>query len=71
MEVLARNGPAFPNLREETRETLSTLAGPRWQVITHEDRRALADNMTEAFRLNLTVLSLLALRVGGYLMFHH
>jgi len=69
VEVLARNGPAFPNLREEIRETLATLAGPRWQVITHEDRRALADNMTEAFRLNLTVLSLLALLVGGYLMF--
>jgi putative ABC transport system permease protein len=34
-----------------------------------EDRRVLAGTMTAAFRLNLTILSLLALLVGGYLMF--
>jgi putative ABC transport system permease protein len=67
VEVLAPAGPAFPALREDARELLSQ--DPRWQVLSHEDRRALAAGMTAAFRLNLTILSLLALFVGGYLMF--
>ncbi len=69
VEVLAPSSPAFPNLREEAQARLVASAHDRWQVIAHEERRALADSMTEAFRLNLTVLSLLALLVGGYLMF--
>lgn len=69
VEVLCAKGPAFPNLREEIREPLASTAHDRWQIIVREDRRALAGSMTGAFRLNLTVLSLLALLVGGYLMF--
>ena len=42
---------------------------PRWQVGSPADRRANAATMTEAFRLNLTILSLLALLVGLYLVF--
>ena len=42
---------------------------PRWLVGSPADRRASAATMTEAFRLNLTILSLLALLVGLYLVF--
>jgi len=42
---------------------------PRWQVGSPADRRAAASTMTRAFRLNLTILSLLALLVGLYLVF--
>jgi putative ABC transport system permease protein len=42
---------------------------PRWVVGSPADRRASAATMTEAFRLNLTILSLLALLVGLYLVF--
>lgn len=69
VEVVVMRGEAFPDLREETGEVLSKLANQRWQVSGAEDRRALAGTMTEAFRLNLTILSLLALFVGGYLIF--
>ncbi|MBE7493998.1 MAG: ABC transporter permease [Verrucomicrobiaceae bacterium] len=69
VEVVVTRGEAFPNLREEAGEVLSKLANQRWQVSGAEDRRALAGTMTEAFRLNLTILSLLALFVGGYLIF--
>lgn len=69
VEVLARSGPAFPALRDEAAVLLRDAAKDRWQVLGHEDRHALAGSMTAAFRLNLNVLSLLALLVGGYLMF--
>jgi putative ABC transport system permease protein len=42
---------------------------PRWLVGSPADRRAAASTMTRAFRLNLTILSLLALLVGLYLVF--
>ncbi len=69
VEVVVTRGEAFADLREETSAALSKLANQRWQVSGAEDRRALAGTMTEAFRLNLTILSLLALFVGGYLIF--
>jgi putative ABC transport system permease protein len=43
--------------------------GPCWIVSSPAERRAAAATMTEAFRLNLTILSLLALLVGLYLVF--
>lgn len=69
VEVLAASGPAFPDLRAGTGVILRDAARGRWQVLDHEDRHALAGGMTAAFRLNLNVLSLLALLVGGYLTF--
>ena len=69
VEVLVPRGEAFPDLRTEVGEVLRRVAKDRWQVSGAEDRRALAGTMTEAFRLNLTILSLLALFVGGYLIF--
>lgn len=65
VEVLAQDSALFPNMREETGELLKS----RWQVAGGENRRQLAGTMTQAFRLNLTILSLLALLVGGYLIF--
>jgi len=65
VEVLAKDSALFPNLREEAGELLKS----RWQVTGGANRRQLAGTMTQAFRLNLTILSLLALLVGGYLIF--
>jgi len=69
VEIIVSRGDAFPDLREETAEKLREASKGRWQLSGAEDRRALAGTMTEAFRLNLTILSLLALFVGGYLIF--
>lgn len=69
VEVLVQRGSAFPDLREEAGELLRKAGGDRWLVLDRENKRALAGTMTEAFRLNLTILSLLALFVGGYLIF--
>lgn len=65
VEVLAQDSALFPNLREEAGELLKS----GWQVTGGANRRRLAGTMTQAFRLNLTILSLLALLVGGYLIF--
>jgi len=48
--------------------TLNPEAPPRWRVLSPSDRREAGAMMTRAFRLNLTILSLLALLVGLYLM---
>ena len=50
-------------------EASSSPSMPRWLVSSPADRRASAATMTQAFRLNLTILSLLALLVGLYLIF--
>jgi putative ABC transport system permease protein len=65
VEVLAQDSALFPTLRGEAGELLKS----RWQVTGGANRRQLAGTMTQAFRLNLTILSLLALLVGGYLIF--
>jgi putative ABC transport system permease protein len=50
-------------------EAANSPGSPRWRVGSPADRRASAATMTQAFRLNLTILSLLALLVGLYLVF--
>ncbi len=65
VEVVVQKGAAFPTLREEN----GAILRQHWQVSGPDDRRVLAGTMTEGFRLNLTILSLLALFVGGYLIF--
>jgi putative ABC transport system permease protein len=69
LEVLVQRGDAFPNLRADTGTLLTQASLGRWRVQSHEDKQNLAGTMTEAFRLNLTILSLLALFVGGYLIY--
>ncbi|MEO0054586.1 MAG: hypothetical protein RLZZ50_533, partial [Verrucomicrobiota bacterium] len=50
-------------------DNTSAPAATRWLVTTPGARRDTAEAMTAAFRLNLTVLSLIALLVGLYLVF--
>ncbi|MBL9116323.1 MAG: FtsX-like permease family protein [Verrucomicrobiaceae bacterium] len=69
VELFVPNGAAFPGLVDEIKKILVHLSKGRWQLMESEDRRLLASEMTSAFRLNLTILSLLALLVGGYLVF--
>jgi putative ABC transport system permease protein len=51
------------------RQELSTWMAGRWILSSSSDRRDNAAIMTQAFRLNLTILSLLALLVGLMLVF--
>lgn len=69
VEWVVEDGPSVAALREEVFARLATAGGERWRVSRPADRRAAADVMTRAFRVNLTILSLLALLVGLYLVF--
>ena len=66
---------AGPHRAEQWRRIKEKLAAanpanaPRWMISSPLDRRSSAATMTRAFRLNLTILSLLALLVGLYLVF--
>jgi len=69
VELLLDKGPLGLRDRTKVLETLTSSASQRWQVVTPQDRRDAAELMTRAFRWNLTILSLLALLVGLYLVF--
>jgi putative ABC transport system permease protein len=71
VEVIVEPGAASDTVRERSRARLAALGGEgeRWDVRAPGARRETAEQMTRAFRLNLTVLSLIALLVGGYLVF--
>ena len=72
VEFVLPEGPRRSERWNEIAEKLK-VAGlnqtPQWLIGSSTDRRASADVMTQAFRLNLTILSLLALLVGLYLVF--
>lgn len=72
VEFRVEAGPREAERREALRETLEASAvsasGPRWGVLTPAQRREAGAVMTRAFRLNLTILSLIALLVGLYLV---
>lgn len=76
VEFRIEPGPEPDLRREQLREVLiragrqgsDPLAPPRWHVDSPSDRREAGAVMTRAFRLNLTILSLLALLVGLYLV---
>jgi putative ABC transport system permease protein len=55
--------------RERVLERLRAACGTTATVRTPESRRLAAEVMTRGFRLNLTILSLIALLVGLYLIF--
>jgi putative ABC transport system permease protein len=61
----ARQGPE----RDRLLERLRAAVGEQALVRTPESRRLAAEVMTRGFRLNLTILSLIALLVGLYLIF--
>jgi putative ABC transport system permease protein len=67
VEFLVEPGPGAAALRAELPGLLGALGRGRWVVGSPGSQRDAAETMTRAFRLNLTVLSLLALLVGLYL----
>ncbi len=71
VEFIVEPGPQLEARRAQLEQTLSALGqnGTRWLVSSPGAKRETADTMTRAFRLNLTVLSLIALLVGLYLIF--
>ncbi len=71
IELVLESGPRPNERRQEIRQILERLSaeGTRWIVSSPESERSTANTMTRAFRLNLTVLSLIALLVGLYLIF--
>ena len=69
IEFVVPEGPDRPARVEALRRGLQTLSGGRWIVSTPSDRRENAATMTQAFRMNLSILSLLALLVGLMLVF--
>jgi len=71
IEFAAAPGPELVARRAELGALLTRLGGDgsRWMVRSPGLRRETADKMTEAFRVNLTILSLIALLVGLYLIF--
>jgi putative ABC transport system permease protein len=72
VEVVLEEGPEraaqWARIKAQL-EAASPADAPRWVISAPADRRAGANTMTRAFRLNLTILSLLALLVGLYLVF--
>ena len=68
VEFLVEPGAGAEALRAEVPRLLRELSRGRWSVATPGVRRESAETMTRAFRLNLTVLSLVALLVGLYLV---
>lgn len=69
VEFRAAPGPDHDARRAQLRATLDSVSAGRWRIATPSDRRDAGAVMTRAFRLNLTILSLLALLVGLYLVF--
>ncbi|MDF1814242.1 MAG: FtsX-like permease family protein [Verrucomicrobiales bacterium] len=68
LEVKIPPGPDFQNNLQLAREKLTEWAGDRFVVETPGQRKDSATRMSAAFRLNLTILSTLALIVGAYLI---
>lgn len=69
LAALGVANPATPPETEIRNANIASDDAPRWLVTTPGARRETAEAMTAAFRLNLTVLSLIALLVGLYLVF--
>ncbi len=69
VELRTAPGPEQTQRRDELRLLLDQASAGRWRIATPSDRREAGAVMTRAFRLNLTILSLLALLVGLYLVF--
>ena len=69
IEFIVEDGPEAETQRARMQSQLESLSAGRWLVSSPADRRASAATMTRAFRVNLTILSLIALLVGLYLIF--
>lgn len=69
IEFLFPESPRSPQETERLLNLIQSTAGSLGKVRTPESRKLAAETMTRGFRLNLTILSLLALAVGLYLVF--
>ncbi len=69
IEFIVEPGPAAAERRTGLKEQLEQWSQERWLVSSPGERREGAAAMTRAFRINLTILSLIALLVGLYLIF--
>lgn len=69
IELVIGVGPDAERIRPEVGALAAHSGKERWTVDTAGATRETAATMTAAFRLNLTVLSLIALLVGLYLIF--
>lgn len=69
IEFIVVDGPEASRERTVLRSLLERNAQNRWLVSSPNERRESAATMTSAFRMNLTILSLIALLVGLYLIF--
>jgi putative ABC transport system permease protein len=69
IEFQVPEGDAAPQRRTALQAQLQEWSQDRWMVSSPGERRDSAATMTRAFRLNLTILSLIALMVGLYLIF--
>ncbi|MGF1484811.1 MAG: FtsX-like permease family protein [Opitutales bacterium] len=68
VEVLLTGERELSARREAVQDVLTAIAQERFEVISPETDRAAGEVMTAAFRLNLLVLSLIALAVAAYLI---
>ena len=69
VELLVASGVEREGRRSEMEKIVERVGRGRWLMEKGSDRRESGATMTRAFRLNLTVLSLIALGVGLYLIF--
>ena len=69
IEIMVEPGADAERIRQEASGLAADLGKGRWTVDPAGASRETAATMTAAFRLNLTVLSLIALLVGLYLIF--
>ncbi len=69
VECVLEPGGDLDLRRSELKIRLDGMSGGRWQIESPKQRRDSGAMMTRAFRLNLTILSLIALVVGLYLIF--
>lgn len=68
VEVIVPEGPLRDSIVQETGQRLQSALGSRWSISSPTSKQVDGAAMTAAFRLNLTVLSLIALLVGLYLI---
>ena len=69
IEFVLPEGPDRPDRAAALRKDLGDWMSGRWLLSSPSERRDNAATMTRAFRLNLTILSLLALLVGLMLVY--
>ncbi len=69
VEFILEPGGNLDARRAEVKRLLDAASQGRWRIESPTQRRESGEMMTRAFRLNLTILSLIALLVGLYLIF--